>query len=121
MSILFGKFDIRNGYVFKAWMTRSRPKSPSSVSPAAFVELIEHPGVTPKLSIQSRGSMPIFGVRNLSLNHYLGSVNYNMGRIQCFGSTNLKKGRIMEFGAGLQNIRLNIWGPQNIIVNSDLM
>ena len=24
---------------------------------------------------------------------------------------NLKNGRIVEFGAGLQNIRLNIWGP----------
>ena len=45
-----------------------------------------------------------------TLNQYLGSVNYNMDKIQYFGSTNLKKGSIVEFGAGLQKIRLNISG-----------
>ena len=45
--------------------------------------------------------MPIFGVRNFTLNQYLGSVNYNMDKIHYFGSKNLGKGRIVDFGAGL--------------------
>ena len=61
--------------------------------------------------------MPIFGVRNFTLNQYLGSVNYNMDKNSIFGSINLKKGRIVEFGVSLQGIRLNIWGPQNIRLN----
>ena len=35
-----------------------------------------------------------------------------MNKIQNFGSTNLTKGRIVNFGAGLQYIRLNICFPK---------
>ena len=35
--------------------------------------------------------MPIFGVRNSTLNQYLGTMNYNMDKNLCSGSTNLKK------------------------------
>ena len=59
-------------------------------------------------------SMSIFGVQNFTLDQYLGSVNYNMNKIQYLGSKNLKKGTIMEVYAGLHNIRLNIWGPQTL-------
>ena len=59
--------------------------------------------------------MPIFGVRNITLNQYLGSLNYNMDKNSILWVHKSEKGRIVEFGAGLQkNIRLNIWGPQNI-------
>ena len=51
------------------------------------------------------------------VNQYMGSVNYNMTKIQYLGPANLKKGRIVEFGAGLQNIGLNIWGSQNVRLN----
>ena len=56
--------------------------------------------------------MPIFGVRNFTLNQYLGSVNYKLDKNSIFWVQ--KEGRIVEFGAGLQDIRLNIWRPQNI-------
>ena len=58
--------------------------------------------------------MPTSVVRNFTSNQYLGSVNYKMDKNSIFWPTNLKKGRIVEFGAGLQNITLNIWDPQNI-------
>ena len=61
--------------------------------------------------------MPIFGVRDFTLNQYLRSVNYNMEKISVFWVHKSEKGRIVEFSAGLQNIRLNIWGPQNIRLN----
>ena len=41
--------------------------------------------------------MPIFGVRNLTLNQCLGSVNNNKEKIQYIGPTNLKKGRTLQF------------------------
>ena len=43
--------------------------------------------------------MPIFGVRNLMLNQYLGSLNNNIEEIQYLESTNLRKGRVVQFGA----------------------
>ena len=61
--------------------------------------------------------MPIFLVQNFTLNQYLGSVNYNMDKNSIFWVHKSEKGRIVEFGAGLQDIRLNIWGPQNIWLN----
>ena len=61
--------------------------------------------------------MPIFGVRNFTLNQYLGSVNYNMDKNSIFRVHKSEKGRIVEFGVSLQGIRLNIWGPQNIRLN----
>ena len=61
--------------------------------------------------------MPIFGVRNVTLNQYLGFVNYNMEKTSIFWVHKSEKGRAVEFGAGLQNIRLNILGPQNIRLN----
>ena len=48
--------------------------------------------------------MPIFGVQNSTLNQYLGSVNYNMDKIQYLGPTNLKQEEswnLVEFGCQL--------------------
>ena len=62
-------------------------------------------------SITIKGSMPICGVRNFTLNQYLGSVNYNMGKNSIFRvhkpekrekGKKRKKERIDEFDAGLQ-------------------
>ena len=43
--------------------------------------------------------MPIFGVRNLTLDQYLESVNNNKKKIQYFWSMDLKKGKVMQFSA----------------------
>ena len=51
------------------------------------------------------------------VNQYLGSVNHNMDQNSIFRVHKSEKGRIVEFGAGLQNIGLNIWGPQNVRLN----
>ena len=61
--------------------------------------------------------MPIVGVQNFTLNQYLGSVNYNMGKSSIFWVHKSEKRKNREFGAGLQDIRLNIWGPQSIRLN----
>ena len=55
--------------------------------------------------------MPIFGVRNFTLNQYLGYVNNNMDNNLIFW---VHKSGIVEFGMGLQGIRLNIWGLQTL-------
>ena len=36
------------------------------------------------------------------------------GKNSIFWAHKSEKGRIVEFGVGFQNIRLNIWGSQNI-------
>ena len=58
----------------------------------------------------------IWGLK-FTVSQYLGSVNYNMDKNSIFRVHKSEKGRIMDFIAALQNIRLNIWGPQNIRLN----
>ena len=62
--------------------------------------------------------MRIFGVRNFTLNQYLGSVNYNMDRNSIFWVKNLKRARTMEFGAGFLLER--VWYPGYKILDSML-
>ena len=40
-----------------------------------------------------------------------------MDKISLFRVHKSEKGRIVEIGAGLQNIGLNIWGPENVRLN----
>ena len=56
----------------------------------------------------------IWGLK-FHLNQYLGSVNYKIDKNSVFRVHKSEKGRIVEFGAGLQNIGLNIWGSPKTI------
>ena len=76
-----------------------------------------HRGSNDIEAIIGGGFMATFGVGNFTLNQYSGSVNYNMDKNSIFWVYKSEKGRIVEFGSSLQNIRLNIWGPQNIRLN----
>ena len=49
------------------------------------------------INFQYKGSIPLLGIRNLTLNPYLGSMNNNT-KIRLLWSANLKKEIIMHFG-----------------------
>ena len=85
------------------------------------------------LTFDTGESMPRCGVRDLTVNQYLGSANSNVDKTSILGVTNLKERKILPFSTfrwpiqqisfcmgaqeinsnvwGFLNIRLNIWGP----------
>ena len=65
----------------------------------------------------TKGSGNEVGARNFTINQYLGSMNENMDKNSIFWVHKSENGRIVEFGAGLQNIRLDVWVPQSIRLN----
>ena len=69
------------------------------------------------LTFNTGRSMPIFGVRSLTLNQYLGSVNNNTDKIQYLGSRNLKKGNsciLVQFITVVHSINVVLhWGHRN--------
>ena len=67
-------------------------------------------------SVSGKGDTPCqhLGVRNFTLNQYMGSVNHNMDKKSIFWVHKSEKRRIVEFGANPKNIRPNIWGTQKL-------
>ena len=61
--------------------------------------------------------MPIVWVQNFILSQYLESVNYNMDKNPIFRVPQSEKTTNSGIWCRSPNIRLNIWGPQNLRLN----